>query len=611
MDRDNYWLRRKALTRRRFVGGAAVTGVGAAALGLVGCGDDDDDEGDETATGTATSGTSTATGTATASATGTGTATTAKQKGGHIRLSSANNTWDTFDVDRSRFTPFAVVISLTNEGVIAWDSFEQGKLRGALAESWEQVDDTTMVFKVREGATWQNKAPVNGRAATAEDIAAFITRNKDGKLKDGTEDPNFYRKANFAKVESATATDESTVTIKFSAPDPLFEGALAGAYSKVQAPEAIEAFEADYQNLSAAKIIGTGPYVLSEFSQEGTLTFDRFDKWQGDAWLDGYNYIPLFVDATAQQAAFEQKQIDAFAPTQKAVIDELLERFDGEIYDQSNFVANPMAGTYYAGTPPWSDHRTVGAFFLTIDRRSLIQQMFQGRAAMSPSGVAIAQTAFTMNERELIELPGFREDRAKDLAEAKQMWEAAGGPALGEIIIDIPDIWEGAYSGVSAQLKQQFEANLGNTFTPKIETYATITTKLVRQEYGNGRNNIWYGWISDITNPDPTLLMWQSYNSKSPQRQQFGYKVDEVDAGTDKLLTEFDLDTRRDIIKDLVPVITKEYGMGIPYNFVNIATTLRWNYLKVGESAPFVTTHNWARDIWFDQKDPTFQGRSG
>ncbi len=40
MGQDNYWLRNK-LSRRRLLTGAAVTGVGAASLALVGCGDDD------------------------------------------------------------------------------------------------------------------------------------------------------------------------------------------------------------------------------------------------------------------------------------------------------------------------------------------------------------------------------------------------------------------------------------------------------------------------------------------------------------------------------------------------------------------------------------------
>src|SRR5215213_3537809 len=86
---DNYWYRRLAnrgVTRRRFIGGAAVTGVGALALGTVGCGDDDEDD----AGGTPSGGTSPTTAAA-----------AQPLKGGIGRFTSANNTWDTFDIDRS------------------------------------------------------------------------------------------------------------------------------------------------------------------------------------------------------------------------------------------------------------------------------------------------------------------------------------------------------------------------------------------------------------------------------------------------------------------------------------------------------------------------------
>jgi peptide/nickel transport system substrate-binding protein len=39
-----------------------------------------------------------------------------------------------------------------------------------LAESWIQSNDTTYLFKLRKGARWHNKAPVNGREVTAEDV---------------------------------------------------------------------------------------------------------------------------------------------------------------------------------------------------------------------------------------------------------------------------------------------------------------------------------------------------------------------------------------------------------------------------------------------------------
>src|SRR5512140_1310311 len=53
--KDNYWLRRLRsgrLSRRRFVGSAAVAGVGVAGLGLVGCGDDNTTSATPTTSGT-------------------------------------------------------------------------------------------------------------------------------------------------------------------------------------------------------------------------------------------------------------------------------------------------------------------------------------------------------------------------------------------------------------------------------------------------------------------------------------------------------------------------------------------------------------------------------
>src|SRR6266850_6806399 len=39
-----------------------------------------------------------------------------------------------------------------------------------VAEHWEQLDDTTYVFHLRQGVRWHNKPPVNGRELVAEDV---------------------------------------------------------------------------------------------------------------------------------------------------------------------------------------------------------------------------------------------------------------------------------------------------------------------------------------------------------------------------------------------------------------------------------------------------------
>ena len=602
-EEDQYWLRKVrtgAVTRRRFVGGAATAGLGAAALGLVGCGGDDTG-------GTATS-TGTAAGTAGASATGTQAA-GQPQKGGTARLVSANNTWDTFDIDRSRFSPVAWLYGLTNLGVLQWQSFNKGVVEGGLAAALpEQPDATTMVFKLRPNVFWHNKPPVNGRAATADDIAKFILRNKAGKLKDGTDDPNFYRKAAFAKVDKVEVTDTSTVKVSFTAPDPFFATTLASAYTKVMAPEVVDQLESQLQNLKAEYVIGTGGFVLNQFAAEGQSRWSRHEKFPQQVNWDGIEWQPLFTDQSAQQAAFEQKRLDAFGPTQNAVIDDLNNRLKGQITETRYFSANPQAGTYYGGAAPWNNKNLIGAIFKAMDRRALIQSLLQGKAALS-GNIPPMQQSFAISERELVTYEGYREDRAKEEQEAKAMWEAGGGPALGEIIVDIPDIWEGLYSGGAALITNQLKKVLGNTFTAKIEPYSTITNKIVKQQYGNGQNNIWYGWITDVQDPEPTLLNYLSYNSSAPQWQQFGVKVDRVDQLTGQAVSEFDLAKRQAIGKEVEKELLTNWGAGIPYNLLGVTTLLSWNYFKFPEASAFVQQHMYATRYYFDQNDHSWKGR--
>ncbi len=603
--RDNYWIRRansSRLSRRRFVGGTAAVGVGASALALVGCGDDDDDDG--------TPGGPTAT-----SAPGETPQPTEPAgglpQGGTAHLVSANNTWDTFDIDRSRFSPVAWLHGYTNLGVTQWASFTNSQIEGGMAESWEQPgsDGLTMVFKVRPNVFWHDKPPVSGRQATADDIVQFINRNRLGVLLDGTEDTNFYRKAAYDRVANVEETDAETVTVTFSEPDPFFISLLAGSYSKVLAPEAIEAFENSFHNLTADLVIGTGGFVLQEFAAEGRSRWSRHENFHAQVNWDGITWLPLFTDQSAQQTAFEQKDIDVFGPTSVAVDDELQQRYSGQIQVQPVFSGNPQAGTYFGGEgSTWANQNLIGAIFKAFDRQGLINSVLQGRGVMS-GNVPPTQGGFALSEAELITYEGYIQDRTKDQTEAKAMWDAAGGPALGTIVVDIPNIWEGLYSGGASVITNQLKSVLGNDFTVNIEPYDVITGKVSDGSYGTGNNNIWYGWITEITDPEPTVLNFLSYNSSSPQWRQFGVLIPEVDTLTRQAMDEFDVEVRAELSKQVMDLLLKNWGAGIPYSLVGLSNSLRWNYFKYPEAVPFVQQHQAATQFWFDQTDPTWASR--
>lgn len=601
---STYWQRAlpgRRISRRRLLGGAALAGVGAASLGLVGC------------SGSSNSSTPTAraagsvTGSPSATGSPVGTATPQPKPGGVQRASSANATYDTFDASRSRFTPFASIVGMTNQRILQWDNFAKAKLGGAFAEKWEQPDSTTLVLHNRPNNYWQDKPPVNGRLATAADMKFHIDRNKAGTLQDGTKDPNFYRTGDYQVVESTTLTDANTLTIKFAHPAPLFLNLLAQTYEVVQAPEAVKQFESTYSQFNADQIMGTGPYILTLFNPDGHLTFKKFDRYYGKTWLDGIQEVPLFTDQAALQSAFEQKQVDGFSPSTVTQLNDLQNRLKGKIFDAPSFAANPILGTFYMGAPPWNDLRLVGAISRAYDRRKLIQQLHGGRGAIS-GNIPPTQQAFAIDEKELSTYPGYLTDRAKEVTDAKALWTAAGGDKLGDVTVDIPDIFEGVYSA-SAIVTAMLNQNLGTSqFKAKVENYATISTKVSQKKYGNGSANTWYGWTTDVADLEPTSALVANYESNQVDWEQFGLKLPDLDAILAKVSSELDVSKRQDDDKAAERIILKNYGAGQMYSHVQIVDTVYWNYFHPQEMAAFNTAHLIV-NAWIDPADPTYTGR--
>ncbi|MDP6127695.1 MAG: ABC transporter substrate-binding protein, partial [Dehalococcoidales bacterium] len=89
-----------------------------------------------------------------------------------------------------------------------------GLLRGSLAESYEIIDDETIIFKIRQGVHFalnpdsEASVLVNGREMTAEDVAYSFERQWSI--------PGSYHSYNHSnqRMQSATALDKFTLEMK-------------------------------------------------------------------------------------------------------------------------------------------------------------------------------------------------------------------------------------------------------------------------------------------------------------------------------------------------------------------------------------------------------------
>lgn len=148
---------------------------------------------------------------------------------------------------------------------LAWDCLlyrdpATGQIGPALATAWTQVDDTTLDFTLRAGATFHNGDPV-----TAADVVYTI----NGILVD----KQVATPSNFAFLAGAEAIDPAHVRIRLKRPFPPALNVIAAAlpiwpaaYRTRIGPEAF-----------AKAPVGTGPYRILPITGPGDIVLERFD----------------------------------------------------------------------------------------------------------------------------------------------------------------------------------------------------------------------------------------------------------------------------------------------------------------------------------------------
>src|SRR5436190_20852586 len=173
-----------------------------------------------------------------------------------------------FDPQQTVAFPTMQAMSFTHSRLVkvkAGSSVKPGTqpLEPDLAESWTQPNDTTYIFKLRRGARWHNKAPVNGREVTAEDVK--YTYERFG----GSTNPN---RGILEQVDKIEAVDKYTVKFTMKEPFAWLLEALASTSTWIIAKEVVEQ-HGDLKKPESC--IGTGPWMLERYEPNLRLTFVR------------------------------------------------------------------------------------------------------------------------------------------------------------------------------------------------------------------------------------------------------------------------------------------------------------------------------------------------
>ena len=268
-------------------------------------------------------------------------------------------------------------------------------LRGQLAESWEQPDPLTLIFHIRQGVHWHDKAPMNGRELDASDIEYNLHRVT--ALGSGFTEPSPTGSIKGLPIESIAATDKWTVVVKLKEPSLAALMWLAiGQTGTILPPEVIkqQGDVRDWRNL-----VGTGPYMLTDRVEESSATYEKNpDYWGYDEkypenrlpYTDSIRLLVMPETATIL-AALRSRQLDytgAIGASSITSLDQAdsLKRTNPEIVQWPVFGRSETALGFDAVNPPFDDLRVRKAMQMAIDPETMNNAYFKGLGVATPHG---------------------------------------------------------------------------------------------------------------------------------------------------------------------------------------------------------------------------------
>jgi peptide/nickel transport system substrate-binding protein len=258
------------------------------------------------------------------------------------------------------------------EGLVEFDPAM--KIRPLLASSWENPDDLTWVFRLRQGVLFHD-----GTAMSADDVVYSLHRARSW--------PASELKSNFVAVDTIFKLDDRTVVVRTWRPYPILLNKLLNAFI-IPARYHQKYGDAGFEQAP----VGTGPYRFLSFDRRRSLRLVRWEKYWGP------------------KPDFKQVAFTVYSRTQE--IENLIQRKAVDIvnevppFEARRMMDSPVSGyrlerrtglaLRYLGintqARPFSDRRVRQAVSLAVDRRALVEQNVLGFGA--PANQLVPQAIF-------------------------------------------------------------------------------------------------------------------------------------------------------------------------------------------------------------------------
>lgn len=296
---------------------------------------------------------------------------------------------------QSSFSALSLMVQ-TNEALVARGN--DGVLSPGLAESWEQVDDLTVRFHLRQGVKWHD-----GEDFTAEDVAFTIERAMNPEAAYGL-------LARIGQVSGATIVDDYTIDLTTKSVSPTFVRGLSDIL--IEPKHYYDAAGAEEVNRHP---IGTGPFVYGNYTPG--------DRYELSANADYWGGKPAFDKLVIRQIPEAATRISSMLAGETQIIEEvpidLVAEVEASPTSEIDQIATTAALilTYDVRKPPFDNPKVREAFDYAIDKQLIFDEILKGQGELLEGQML---TEATLGHNPAIEA------RAYDPEIAKQMLTDAG-----------------------------------------------------------------------------------------------------------------------------------------------------------------------------------------
>ena len=394
-----------------------------------------------------------------------------------------------------------------------------------LATSWEQVDDKTWRFKLREGLKFHDGTPLDAQAA-----ATSINRTLNPQL-----DCEIRIKFFGGVKVTPTAIDATTLEIKTDGPSPIMP-TMMGTMT-IQAPST----PADPLTRAPS---GTGPYTFTSWQPGQDVVLTRFDRYWGEKpEVEKATYIWRGESAVrAAMVATGEADIAPSISPQDAT---------DPATDFSYFDAETTNFRIDVAIPPLNDVRVRKALNLAIDREAIVGSLLSKDVVPATQFVVPSINGYNPNLKPWTYDP----EQAKALlAEAK----AAGVPVDKEILMVGR---RGNYAGVTEVLEavQAMLTDVG--FNVKLRVVEVAEwVDLYTQPFAEDRPPNLINAMHDNNNGDAVFTAFFKYHTDGGQSALSDPRVDAlIEQATVAVNPE-----RQKLWQDMFRLVNEEIVADIP-----------------------------------------------